>query len=168
MNLKEILNEARRFVDDPTKGVPEELFLFMSEMMPLQNVDLLVRDKVGKVLLAWRNDPWWGNGWHVPGGIIRVKETFEERIQRTAEAELHSTVTFQKEPLEIVPIIAKEFIQRGHHITFVYDCKVPEGYQINNGGLTERDTGFLAWHGTFPAEILRCHEFYRKYFKGAV
>lgn len=165
-DLKETLEELRGYIDDPSKGLPEEVFLFATEIMPMTNVDLLVRDEEGRILLAWRNDPWWGSGWHVPGGIIRVKETFEERIRKTAEAELHSVVTFREEPLEIVPIIAKEFRQRGHHITFVYDCRVPEGYRIDNGNLGERDTGFLAWHDVFPEEMLKCHEFYRKYFKG--
>ena len=165
VGLKKTLDELRDYIDDPTKGLPEEVFLFATEIVPMTNVDLLVRDDLGRVLLAWRNDPWWGSGWHVPGGIIRLKETFEERIQRTAEAELHSAVTFKEKPLETVPIIAKEFKQRGHHITFVYDCKVPDDYRVNNGNLREQDTGFLAWHDTFPTEMLRCHEFYRKYFK---
>ncbi len=165
--LEEVIKEARAYVEDPTKGLPQELFLFLSEMLPLPNVDLLVHNEEGKVLLAWRNDPWWGSGWHIPGGIIRLKETFEERIQRTAAAELHTSVTFDEKPLEIVPIIAKEFKQRGHHITFVYNCKVPEDYRIDNGNLSEHDTGFLAWHETFPEDMLRCHEFYRKYFRNS-
>lgn len=148
-NLKEILGEVRGYIDDPTKGLPEDVFLFLSEISPLPNVDLLVRDNSGRILFAWRNDPWWGNAWHVPGGIIRLKETFDERIQKTAQAELGTIVSYNKEPIEIHQII---------------DCRVPEDYVIDNGNLTDHDTGFLAWHDHYPEKMLRCHTFYRKYF----
>lgn len=163
--ISDLLVELRKNITDPTKGLPEEIFLFVSELTPLTNVDLLVRDDEGRVLLAWRNDPWYGSGWHVPGGIIRVKETYDDRIQKCAECELHSRVTYRNEPLEIHPIIEPTFKERAHFFSFVYDCRVPSDYQINNGSLGEHDTGYLAWHDCFPDEMLRCHEFYRKYFK---
>lgn len=166
-NLKRLLNEIKMYIDNPMQGLPEDVFLFLSEMTPLPNVDLLVRDKTGCILLAWRNDPWWGSGWHIPGGIIRLKETFEERIQKTAQKELGTTVLYEKEPIEIRQIINKEFKSRGHHITLVFECRVPDDYQIDNGNLTEHDTGFLRWHDHFPNQMLQCHEFYRKYFKEA-
>ena len=164
-DLKRALDEVRKHIDDPSRGLPEDVFLFLSEISPLPNVDLLVRDKEGRILLAWRNDPWWGAGWHVPGGIIRVKETFEERIQKTAKAELGTAVVSTKEPVEIHQIINRDLRTRGHHITIVFECSVPDDYQIDNGDLTEHDTGFLAWHDHFPERMLRCHLFYRKYFQ---
>lgn len=70
--LEDLLDEVRKRIDDPDKGLPEEVFLFLSQLSPLPNVDLLTRDREGRILLAWRNDPWWGSGWHVPGGVIRL------------------------------------------------------------------------------------------------
>ncbi len=158
------IEQLRKAIRDPSKGLPEEVFLFVSELTPLVNVDLLVRNEEGDILLAWRNDSWYGSGWHVPGGIIRVKETFEERIEKCAKQELHSMVWFDEQPLEIRPIIEKGFCERAHFITFVYSCRVPEDYIIDNGDKREYDTGYLAWHSQFPDKMLRCHDFYRKYF----
>lgn len=151
-------------IEDPTRGLPEEIFLFASAITPMVNVDLLVKDSDRRILLAWRNDPWYGNGWHVPGGIIRVKESFDDRIQKCAIQELHSKVEYHKEPLEMFQIIEKDFATRCHFFSFVFECFLPENYQINNGELSEYDTGFLAWHEHFPDQMLRCHEVYRKYF----
>ncbi len=162
--LNQLLDSVRAYVDDPTKGLPEDVFLFVSEMSPLPNVDLLVRDDMGRILLAWRDDPYCGMGWHVPGGIIRLKETFDDRIQRTAVAELGTTVRHGDEPIEVHQIIDEGLTVRSHHITLVYECKVPEGYMIDNGSLAETDAGCLAWHDHFPDQMLQCHQFYRKYF----
>ncbi len=164
-NLNKYLDIIRSKIDDPNKGLPEDVFLFLSEISPLPNVDLFVHDNNNRVLLAWRNDPWWGTGWHIPGGIIRINESFEERIQRTAQAELGTRVFFKEDPLEIRQIINKEFKTRSHHITIVFDCQVPDDYVIDNGSLEEHETGYLAWHEHCPNNILRCHEFYSKYFK---
>ena len=162
--LEQAISIIRDSVNDPEEGLPEEVFLMASGLVPLVNTDLLVRDNSGRILLAWRNDRWWGSGWHVPGGIIRLNETFEERIQQTAINELHTNVQYSESPLEIRPIIDKRFKERSHHITFVYECKVPDDYVIDNGILSINDTGFLAWHERYPDNMLKCHEFYSKYF----
>lgn len=162
--LEDLLDEVRKRIDDPDKGLPEEVFLFLSQLSPLPNVDLLTRDREGRILLAWRNDPWWGSGWHVPGGVIRLHETMEERISRTAESELGTRVEFDSEPVEIHEIINKNLKSRSHHITFVFECRVLDDYQIDNGSLDRHDTGYLAWHDHYPDEMLKCHEFYRRYF----
>lgn len=163
--LGDLLEEVRKRIDDPNKGLPEEVFIFLSQISPLSNVDLLIRDREGRILLAWRNDPWWGSGWHVPGGIIRLQETVEERIHRTAETELGTSVEFETKPVEIHQIIDKNLKSRSHHITLVFACRVSDDYQIDNGALGEHDTGYLAWHDHYPDKMLKCHEFYRKYFK---
>lgn len=38
----------------PEQGLPEELFPFVSQITPLVNVDLLIRDPQCGVLLTWR------------------------------------------------------------------------------------------------------------------
>ncbi len=164
--LSNLIARIRTYIEDPTQGLPEEIFLFATEITPMTNVDLLVRDENGRILLAWRNDQWYGNGWHVPGGIIRVKESFDERIQKCAQDELHTMVQYQKEPLEMFQIIEKEFHTRCHFYSFVFDCKVPDDYMIENGNLKKDDTGYLKWHERFPENMLRCHNIYKKYFRG--
>ena len=90
------INEAIEFLDgqisDPTLGLPLDVFLFISRISPLVNVDLLVQDERGRTLLAWRDDPYAGSGWHVPGGILRFQETIETRIRKVAETEIGTEV----------------------------------------------------------------------------
>ena len=162
--LKTYIEGIRDYIDNPRNGLPEELFLFATEITPMVNVDLLVRDDEGRILLAWRDDDIYGTGWHVPGGIIRLKESFLERIQKTAELELGCNVIAGETPLEIVPIICPEMQVRGHFISFVYECKLPNDYCINNGNRSRHERGYLEWHKRFPDDMLEVHGFYKKYF----
>ena len=54
--------------DDPRRGLPDDVFLFVSRIVPLVNVDLLIQDDRSRTLLTWRDDEFFGPGWHVPGG----------------------------------------------------------------------------------------------------
>lgn len=74
--LKIYIEGIRDYIDDPRNGLPEELFLFATEITPMVNVDLLVRDDEGRILLAWRDDDIYGTGWHVPGGNNTIKGKF--------------------------------------------------------------------------------------------
>src|SRR5258708_14553334 len=80
---------------DPRAGLPYELFLFISRLVPMVNVDLLISDDQGRILLTWRDDEIHGVGWHVPGGMIRYKETAAERGHSTALAELGAEVVIE-------------------------------------------------------------------------
>lgn len=162
--ISELLQQVSKQIENPEKGLLEDVFLFATEITPMVNVDLLIRNKEGKILLAWRDDQFYGQGWHVPGGILRLKELFEERIQRTALNEIGCKVVSSIEPIEIVPIISKEMKTRGHFITFVYECQLPNGFEINNGMKKENEAGYLAWHKVCPNNILAVHNFYKKYF----
>ena len=84
---KRILAALDAWAPEPAAGLPEELFLLVSRLTPLVNVDLLVQDEGLGTLLTWRADEFYGPGWHVPGGIIRYKETAEDCIRATAERE---------------------------------------------------------------------------------
>lgn len=164
-NYEQLLKKVYEEIDDPSQGLPEEVFLFASSITPLVNVDLLIRDDNGRILLSWRDDKYHGKGWHIPGGIIRVKETFENRIHETALKELGCHVRHRESPIEIVPIILKDNRERCHLISFIYECELPNDYRIDNGNKGEHDAGFLAWHEKFPPDMLDDHRFYRKYFR---
>ena len=161
MNIHEAIAAIDMTVTDARKGLPEEVFLLASRLAPMVNVDLLVKDS-GRTLLSWRDDEFSGTGWHVPGGIVRYKETFEERIIKTAEIELGSKVTF-----EPVPIAVEQFfcghISRGHFISFLFRCKLPGLYLPENKDLKETDAGYLKWHAKCPENMINIHEAYRKY-----
>ena len=76
-------------------GLPDEVFYYISRTTPLVNVDLLIKDENGRTLLSWRNDRYAGKGWHVPGGIVRFKETLETRVQKVAEIEVGVNISFE-------------------------------------------------------------------------
>lgn len=104
MNLEEIIEKMKQKVKNPKEGLPEEVFTYVSTITPLINVDLLVRNESGAVLMAWRDDVC-GQGWHIPGGIIRFKENIFTRIQKVGIQELQAEVKFEKEPLAVNEII---------------------------------------------------------------
>ena len=60
------------------------------------NVDLLIRDDTDRTLLTWRHDAFYGPGWHVPGGIIRFKESAANRIAAVAQGELGTKVELRQ------------------------------------------------------------------------
>ena len=109
----------------PEKGLGEELFLFSSTLAPVINVDLLITDRDGRVLLSWREDSFHSPGWHVPGTCVRFRETFAESIRRCAREELGVEVTFNSEPIKIYELIREsDRDERAHFITLVFACRL--------------------------------------------
>lgn len=156
----EVLSAA---VPDPTVGLPDEVFYYISRTTPLINVDLLIKDELGRTLLAWRNDPHAGTGWHIPGGIIRFKETAAERVRQVARSEIGAMVDFDREPIAINEMIHRERALRGHFISLLFNCRLDSSFVPTNQGLAPRDAGYLAWHTGCPDDIIAFHEVYRKY-----
>ena len=154
---------------DPTKGLPLDLFEFSTTILPFVNVDLLIQNKKGQILLSWRDDRYYGAGWQIPGGIIRMMESVDERIQKTAEREIGCKVLYDTEPIAVHENIIrkkrenlKNQLERAHNIALLYYCRVPKGFIIDNGDKVETDEGFLRWFDKFPENILDCHKFLLK------
>lgn len=84
MELGKIIDILESYIQNPANGLPKELFLFVSRITPLINVDLLIKNEHGHTLLTWRNDAYY-HGWHVPGGVIRYKEAIAERVKAVAK-----------------------------------------------------------------------------------
>jgi ADP-ribose pyrophosphatase YjhB (NUDIX family) len=148
---------------NPTAGLPYELFLFISRLVPMANVDLLIYDDEGRILLTWREEIH-GAGWHVPGGMIRYKETAEERVRATALEELGAEVEFEDPPI-FEQIIEPERRVRGHHVSLLYKCRLvssPSPAIRYTRGEPER--GQWAWHTRCPENMIAAHKRYRKFF----
>ena len=133
-SLKEEMEREEIF---PEKGLGTECFQFASTLMPVVNVDLLITNDKHEVLLLWRNDPHCGTGWHIPGGCIRLMETAEERIQKTALAEIGVKVLAESDPIKVYEIFSRNYREgikdqreRAHFITLVYKCRIPKEYSI--------------------------------------
>ena len=88
MNITEAIVALEKHVPNPSEGLPDELFLYVSRITPLVNVDLLIKDENGRTLLSWRDDQYCGQGWHVPGGIIRFKEALETSVKNSLFASI--------------------------------------------------------------------------------
>lgn len=161
MNLNQAIKCIEKQIKDPKVGLPEEVFLLVSRLTPLVNVDLLIKDENGRILLSWRDDIH-GAGWHIPGGIIRFKEHLEDRLKKVAIKEIGTEVKFDPIPIAFNEIILKHN-NRGHFMSFLYKCFLPSSYIPDNGELKEKDAGYLKWHDFCPKNLIKVHEIYKKF-----
>ena len=146
-------------------GLPEEIFLFASSLMPMINVDLLIRDDTDRTLLTWRHDAFYGPGWHVPGGIIRFKESAANRIAAVAQGELGTKVNFDSTPLGIFEITNPKRDVRGHFMSLLYHCTLaapPD--DARRFDPSNPRVGDWAWHSGAPNDLIVQQHIYRPYF----
>ena len=158
-NAIEILD---KHVPNPSAGLPDELFFYVSRVTPMVNVDLLIKDELGLTLLSWRDDCHSGKGWHLPGGIVRFREKMEDRIKKVAECEIGTAIDFDPVPIAINQIIHGQSKVRGHFISILYKCSLSSAFIPENKGLSDTDAGYLKWHKGCPDDLLKFHEIYRK------
>jgi colanic acid biosynthesis protein WcaH len=163
MNIIDAIKLLEERVPNPSEGLPDEIFYYASRLTPLVNVDLLVKDKNNRVLLSWRHDRYAGEGWHLPGGIVRFRETLEERVRKVAEKEIGVAVDFDPVPVEVNQIIIKEIKDRSHFISILYNCRLSADFVPENKRLAETDAGYLKWHDGCPDDLLKLHNIYRKF-----
>ena len=161
MDLSAAITTLRDAIADPRRGLPEEIFLLVSRITPLINVDLLIQDDLGRTLLTWRDDEFFGAGWHVPGGIIRYKEVAADRVKACARDELGADVGFDP-----VPILISETIRdgndRGHFISLLFRCKLlgpPD--QGRRASLNRPRRGEWMWHDRCPSNLLAAQSQYK-------
>lgn len=162
MNIIDAIEILEKHVPNPSAGLPEELFFYIGRVTPMVNVDLLIKDERGRTLLSWRNDRYAGTGWHLPGGIIRFRETLETRVKKVAETEIGTFVDFDSNPIAINQIICNKK-NRSHFVSILYKCSLSSSFVLENKGLSNVDAGYLMWHDSCPNNLLRFHEIYRKY-----
>ena len=147
----------------PTKGLPEEVFLLISQLTPMVNVELLIQDENKGTLLTWRHDEFYGPAWHLPGGIIRFKENVLTRINKVAQSELGSTVSCDANPIEFHEIMNKDRDIRGHFISLLYLCKLTNALQEDMMFKDDNPVnGHWKWFRNCPDNLLLQHEVYRK------
>jgi ADP-ribose pyrophosphatase YjhB (NUDIX family) len=164
-NHSRIFAELDAWAGAPGQGLPYEFFVFLSRFTPLVNVDLLIREPSAGTLLTWRYDETYGPGWHVPGGIVRYKETAESRIRLTARRELGADVEFDREPIAVEQAIHPTRRERGHFISLLYRCRLvgaPSDRLRYNGG--EPEVGQWAWHRACPPDLIAEQAHYRRFF----
>ena len=163
MEIADAIAVLDKQVTNPSEGLPDEVFFYISKTTPLVNVDLLIKDENGRTLLSWRDDQYCGKGWHVPGGIVRFKETLGTRVKKVAETEIGVDVNFDPIPVAVNQCIHHDRDIRSHFISILYKCFLPSTFIPENKGLSHKDAGYLMWHDCCPDNLIEVHEMYRKY-----
>ena len=159
--MKELHNILSK-IDNPREGLPEDVFLLVSQLTPLVNVELLINDDKKGTLLTWRHDDFYGPAWHLPGGIVRFKELASTRIKKVAKSELEVTISFDSEPIEINEIMNKNRDIRGHFFSLLYSCKLTSPLNKNSAFKEENPiNGYWRWFKDCPDNLIFQHEIYR-------
>lgn len=167
MTLNMKLNELRNLIPDPKKGLGDDLFHFISSLTPMVNVDLLIRNDKNETLLTWRHDKFHGPGWHIPGGIIRFKETIEERLAQVAFQELKVKISHQKKPILVETMLNNERDIRGHFISLLYECKLKTALDPSMLFNSKKNVvGHWQWHNVCPDNIIKVQRRFKKYIDG--
>lgn len=161
--LGNLVQELQALTGDPTKGLPEEVFLYASQITPLVNVDLLIKNEANGVLLTWRDDGYYDAGWHVPGGIIRFRETFSDRIHAVARQELGASVVHDPAPIAINQVIHPTNSIRGHFISLLFACRLTSPLTAALAAHVPPTKDQWQWHKTCPKNLIPVHHMYRPY-----
>lgn len=149
---------------DATNGIGEELYLAISQLTPSINVDLVVKsDNRTKTLLAWRDDRYYGPGWHVPGGVVRFKEKLLDRVHKVAKKELRSELNFVDGPIGFHEMFNNTRDVRGHFISFVYEVKLATPLAEDQiAGALPRN-GQCQWFDECPKNLIANQSALRRY-----
>jgi colanic acid biosynthesis protein WcaH len=156
MTLRPELEAVEAVIGDPSRGIPEDVLHFISRLVPQVNVDLLIRDESGHTLLTWRDDDLFGPGWHLPGSLIRYKESAAARVRACAMDELGADVSADAVPLFVNEAISPQRT-RGHHISLLYRCRLlSDPDPARRAGPVLR-AGAWRWHGRAPEDLISIH-----------
>ena len=167
------LQQAVKVIDEiilnPGQGLTDDLFYLVSRLTPLINVDLLVVNSNDEKLMSWRSDSHYGPGWHIPGGIVRFKEKWEDRIRLVAQQELGIQVKCNDEPILITQIFSKTRDVRGHFISMLFQCTPTEDLDRLKFASESNHaiSGELFWFSKMPYNTIEQHLRFRSTFDAA-
>jgi len=115
------------------KNLGTELFEFCSSLVPSVNVDVLLVNPLGEFLMTWRDDRYYGPGWHIPGGVIRHKETIPNRIRAVMQLEcgLNERICTPIQPDLVQEIFSEDRCVRGHFVSLLYTIRIAEETVLN-------------------------------------
>lgn len=168
LDRQSFIQKLDLLIENPSAGLPEDLFLFVSRITPLVNVDLLIKDEQNRTLLTWRDDGFSEPGWHLPGGIVRYKEPLTSRAKAVARLELGAEVDLNPAPLAVNEIIHPTRNIRGHFIAFLFKCFLltppDEVLRFKSGRPKPNE---WHWHATCPENIIAVHKMYEQFISPA-
>lgn len=165
MSIQSHVDAIEAAADDPRRGLPEEIFLLVSRLTPLISVDLLIQDDRGRTLLTWRDDEYFGTGWHVPGSVIRFKEFAIDRVHACAREELGATVSCEPAPAFVGEAIDAAQRTRAHAIALLYRCRLETPLDdARRAGPGTPSAGQWRWHDTCPTDLIPAQQPYKRFF----
>ena len=162
IKISKSINLLEKYVQKPTKGLPEDIFYFVGRLTPYINVDLIIRCPINGVLLTWRNDKFSGKGWHIPGGIIRFKEKIKERIKKVGINELGIKINNFEGPVEINEIIVNQK-ERSHFISLLFECFIQKKEKKKLNEIIKKNKN-MKFFKKKPKKFLKIQEIYKDYF----
>lgn len=140
---------------DATNGIGEDLYLAISQLTPSINVDLIIKsDDRLKTLLTWRDDRYYGPGWHVPGGVVRFKEKMLDRVHKVAKKELQRELSSVDGPIGFHEMFNQTRDVRGHFISFVYEVALSESPAADKIAREVPTNGQWQWFETCPENLI--------------
>lgn len=164
MDLTTLVRQLDSALDDRREGLPTEVFLLVSKLTPIVNVDLLIQDDGGRTLLTWRDDEHFGTGWHLPGGVIRFKEHAADRIRACAQRELGVAVVHEPEPAAVVESI-RQPDDRGHLVSLLYRCRLTGAPDDELRAISDPPlVGQWRWHVHCPPDLVEVQAPYARFF----
>ena len=167
-SLAQLIKEINSQVTDSKIGLGPELFLFVSRLTPLVNVDILLQrnsNHCQETLMTWRSDQFY-KGWHLPGGVIRFKESMENRVRQVASLELGVESLTSVQFMTFNQKINDVRDERGHFISFLFKVTTNQS-PIASKECRDPDSphdGEWFWFSSPPKEILPQHKVYEEYF----
>ncbi len=156
--INELKKELVRNKINAEEGLPLELFLMTTTLVPIVNVDLIITNDKNQVLFLWREDRHNGAGWHIPGGCVRFKETINERIHKCAMNELGVRIKCDNQPIAVIENIIDydrnidDQNERAHFITLCYHCTLAEKLEYREN---------IKWFEELPENLIKTQYAYR-------
>jgi colanic acid biosynthesis protein WcaH len=116
--------------------------------------------------MTWREDRFYGPGWHVPGGVVRFKESLAARLRAVAALELGAQIAPEPVPVEVFELTAPDRDLRGHFITLAYRCRLhtPLDPARQAPAGARPSAGQWAWFEELPPDTIRQHRIYQHLF----
>lgn len=89
-NLNMTGGENRSAIDLTMKRIPDKLYAKIKKLIPIFCVDLIVKNKKGKILLGKRTNAPLKEKWFLPGGRVLRNEIVYNAARRILKKELGS------------------------------------------------------------------------------
>ena len=152
---QELLNRLLvRIAEEDNAFLPDLAFRAFHKLVPWPAVEVLMHDDEGRFLLTYRDDDF--TGWHIPGGFMRIDETFQAACDRHVRKEkVAESVTDLR--LIATHTWLKGEHPYGHNLSLVIACRAV-------GVVVETPTA--RWFSEIPSGIIKeQHPQFLAYFK---